>query len=219
MVNRLDDSPAPDPRGSQQPAETVAGLDEDLKRVDYLYQEHARLSGVLESLSRSTFGDIELFVATVGVIASPVLARSGLFAEDLSDTALLVALLGVLLASGAVGLRNLLKISVMRFYLRELVSVDEQIRIEIGKPEADAFGAGDRWPEWERQHFAPIALRLNIVLGVLLGLLPVMILVATSPASHVGIYTGAACFVLGAYLTAARQLPPSVVERGDRISQ
>jgi hypothetical protein len=210
MVNRIEDSHPPEPPEGQKPAEIVAELEGSPKTADYLYQEHARLGQVLESLSRSTFGDVELFVATLAVIASPAFARSGLFAEDVSDTVLLIALLGVLLASGAVALRNLLKISVMRFYLQELASVDEQIRIEIGKPEGDVFRAADRWPQWERQHFAPIALTLNILLGGVLVVMPVMILVAIGEAWHVGIYTGAVCFVLGAYLTAARRLAPSV---------
>jgi hypothetical protein len=106
-----------------------------------------------------------------------------------ADTVLLSALLGVLLASGAVALRNLLKISVTRFYLRELASVDEQIRIEIGKPEADVFRGAARWPEWERQHFAPIALSLTILLGGLLVVIPVMILIAIGQAWHVAVYT------------------------------
>jgi hypothetical protein len=210
VVNRVEDSRAPDPREGQTHAEIVAGLEGSPKPVDYLYEEHARLGQVLESLSRSTFGDVELFVATLAIIASPAFAQSGLFAEDVSDTVLLAALLGVLLASGAVALRNLLKISVTRFYLRELASVDEQIRIEIGQPEADVFRGAARWPEWERQHFAPIALSLNILLGGLLVVIPVMILIAIGQAWHVAVYTGAVCIVLGAYLTAARRLAPSV---------
>jgi hypothetical protein len=219
MENRVEDSGAPDPRKDQTPAETVGGFEGRPKPIDCLYQEHARLAQALESLSRSTFGDVELFVATLAVIASPAFARSGLFAEDLSDTVLLIALLSVLLGSGAVALRNLLKISVMRFYLWELSSIDEQIRIELGNPEADVFRGAERWAEWERQHFAPIALRVNILLGALLVVLPVVILVAIGSAWHVGVYAGAMCLVLAAYLTAARRLARSATVDEDRTTE
>jgi hypothetical protein len=51
---------------------------------------------------------------------------------------------------------------------------------------------------------------LNILLGGLLVVIPVMILIAIGQAWHVAVYTGAVCNVLGAYLTAARRLAPSV---------
>jgi hypothetical protein len=165
-------------------------------RLDYLYREYARIAGDTGDLVRGSFEDIKFFGTLVGLFAWPSIAKSDLFSDASSDSILLIGLLGILFVVGILAMRDLLKQSIIRFYIEQLSLFENGIRGELQSHNAPYFQLADSWGRWEQNRYRPLVKRFAVlVFGVLLAF-PDLVLALEAELWHVAIYSAAFCVVV-----------------------
>lgn len=178
------------------------------RRLDYLYRDYVRLGDAIDSHLRSSFDDIKLLGAIGVLLAWPPIAKSDLFSDGSAEPTLLIGFLGILLIVGILGVRDLMKQSVIRFYLRQLSFLEEELRDELGS-ELKAFRHAENWPVWEREIQVPIIKQFRQLFIVLLAIFPNVVLAWQGEAWYVAVYTLTFVFVTFVSLRAFRILRSS----------
>lgn len=201
IERKLHSAPVPKPSNADKAAVGAGDIGE-VSRFDYLYKEYVRLGDIVDSYGRSSFEDIKLLGAIGVLLAWPPLAKSDLFESGSSDTVLFIGLVAILFIVAILGVRDLLKQSVIRFYLQQLGHLEKEIRDSLGG-ETQAFRYAEAWDRWESARHRPLFLRLHVLFVVLLVPFPTLVLVVEGNPWHGGIYALVALFVLGVFLDAS----------------
>jgi hypothetical protein len=80
---------------------------------------------------------------------------------------------------GILGVRDLMKQSVIRFYLWQLSFLEKELREELHSDEA--FSYAQNWPRWEKEIQVPIIRRFWQLFIVLLAVFPNLVLAMARP--------------------------------------
>ncbi|HEX7289517.1 MAG TPA: hypothetical protein VF250_00180 [Conexibacter sp.] len=159
-------------------------------RLDYLYQQYTRLSTNTDAFIRGSFDDFRMLAAIGALLAWPPLADSKLFEGDSSDFVLFAGLLAILFVVAALLTRDLLKQSIIRFWIHELRHIEQEIRREFGDVEAHVFRHGDHWVSWEARWYRPLLAHSALVFGLILLGFPVVVLALKGQPWQVPAYVG-----------------------------
>ena len=175
-------------------------------RIDYLYRDYVRLGDAIDAHLRGSFDDIKLLGGIAVLLAWPPIAQSNLFSDESSEPVLLVGFLGILFIVGILGVRDLMKQSVIRFYLWQLGFLERELRTEL---HSMAFSHAARWPRWEKDVQVPIIKTFGLLFIVLLAVFPNLVLGWQAELWYVAVYTVAFGFVAFAFQWASRILRSS----------
>lgn len=104
-------------------------LDEDKNTLtfEYLYKEYVRLGDLCDSYSKSSFDDFKLLGAIGALLAWKPIADF----TTASSSIVLLGFTAVLFIVVIVGTRDLIKQSVISYYLTQIKLYEEEIRISL----------------------------------------------------------------------------------------
>src|SRR6266550_4214607 len=90
--------------------------------LEYLYKEYTRLSDRCDSYAQGSFADIQLYGAFAVLFAwKPIAETINLHSgSNVTSAVLLFGFIGILLFVSIIAIRDLLKQSIIKFYLQQL---------------------------------------------------------------------------------------------------
>jgi hypothetical protein len=194
--------------GGEGREEPEGPLRQSAERLDYLYREYVRLGEYSDSYIRSSFEDFKLLGAIGALLVWPPIA--GAFDEDSSGSILLVGFIAILFIVAILGVRNLLKVSVIAIYIEQLERLEAEIRAELGTPQTKAFRLAESWVGRGMRRQGRIALRFHLLFIVLLGVFPNLVLGLEAPAWEVAVYAPLALFAILVFINAARVMQQEI---------
>jgi hypothetical protein len=175
--------------------------------LDFLYQEYVRLSHRLDTIIDSSWDDFKLLGASSALIAWPPLAQSDLFSRSDSCFILFVGFIGILFIMAIIGMRDLIKQSLMQHYLFELRRHEEEIRAKLPHVNSQGFRFASHWLNHSARVWQAIVSRFYGLFYLFLFFFPVGVLVANNACWPYAIAYGIAMLInLGIYLNALKQL-------------
>ncbi len=175
------------------------------KSLDILCEEYVRLRTRYEALVDSSFGDFQYLAAIGGLIAWPPLATSDIFQAADTGLRLLVGFIGILFLIGILATRDMVKWSIIEFYLQEMLNCERAIKLLL-KPDIQVFHFAHNWPKHYREHYVPVFIRFTLLFVLLLLFFPVGVLYLRGEYSYVVVYLVGFASVIGIYLSAAKKL-------------
>lgn len=113
--------------------------------IGLLYKDYAALSKRIDVYAKSAFDDFKL-LAVVGAIVGWSLVPERSFLERFLGFTI-IGIIVVLLEY-----RNLLKISMIYFYMSQLVATEQELSRASGHADARSFHIGRDWPAWYEAH-------------------------------------------------------------------
>ena len=174
-------------------------LEKEVQLLEYLYKEYVRLSDLCDSYAKSSFDDFKLLGAIGALLAWKPIA-------DLATASPFIVLLGflaILFIVAIIGTRDLLKQSLINYYLSQIKLYEEEIRGILAHPDVPTFCFAVNWESWSQQKHLPVTSRLYLLIILTVTVLPSIILVMQKPRWYAAIYLLAALFSLIIYLNAA----------------
>ena len=177
-------------------------LHKDSQLLEYLYKEYVRLSDLCDSYAKSSFDDFKLLSA-IGVLLvwKPI--------AELTTASSFIVLLGfvaILFIVAIIGTRDLLKQSLINYYLSQIQLYEEEIRMILDRPDRPTFHFAANWEYWSKQKHSPVASRLYLLITITVTVLPSIILALQKPHWYAAIYAIVALFSLAIYLNATQVL-------------
>ena len=170
--------------------------------LEYLYKEYTRLSDRCDSYAQSSFADIQLYGAIAVLFAwKPIAEAINLRSGNVTSGILLYGFIGILLFVAIIALRDLLKQSIINFYLRQLSIYEAEIRQRLNH-EGKAFRVADNWMHYSKSTHQRVFFRFFIVFCLLVVAYPFLIL-GTQPAWYYSlIYLAVGLLIISIYISA-----------------
>ena len=172
--------------------------------LDYVYKEYVRLSERCASYVQSAFDDIKLYSACGLVLAWKPIVDTNFFDQANKSLALFLGFLALLLVVIILSIFNLLKQSLIFYYLKLLRAYESEIRAELGKSDTVAFEWTKSYPQWRKKVFLKIFLHLLLVFGLTIIVFPIIILVLQSSVWYAVLYGFISLALVGIYLSAVK---------------
>jgi hypothetical protein len=177
-------------------------LDKDRQTLEYLYKEYVRLGELCENYTKSSFEDFKLLGAISVLLAWKPIAEF----TAASTSIILFGFLAILFIVAIVGTRDLIKQSIISYYLSQIKIYEEEIRINLDRPDASTFRSAINWEYWSRQKHAPVLSRFYLLINLIVIIFPTVMLISQKPHWYAGIYAALALVVLSIYLSAVKVL-------------
>jgi hypothetical protein len=174
--------------------------------LDILYKEYVRLNARLDTIIDGSWADFKLLGAIGALIAWPPLAQSNLFSTSDLALALFVGFVGILFVIVVLGMRDLIKQSVMQHYMFELQLQEEAIRARLQHDTPQSFHLADHWLGHRVRTWRGIVSRFYLSFYLFLFAFPVGVLIAVNAWPYAVGYGVAMLISLGIYLSAAKLL-------------
>lgn len=176
------------------------------KSLDILCEEYVSLRSRYEALIDGQFADFKLLAAIGALIAWPPLATSDLFESAQTGLTLLVGFIGILFLIVIIAVRDLLKYTIIEFYLGEMRICESEIRTRLAADASDIQGLqfAHHWSKHNREHYYPVYYRFALLFVLLLFLLPTGIFFGRAEYQYMVIYLISFAVALGIYLWAAK---------------
>jgi len=175
--------------------------------LEYVYKEYVRLSERCASYVQSSFDDIKLFgVGGLAFAWKPIVDH---YQPDQTAQSLLLfyGFLTILLVVIIFGIFNLLKQSLVIYYLKHLRAYEKEIRADLGEINKVAFEWTESYSKWRKKVVIRIFVRLQIVVCLAVIGFPVFILYRVQhDIRHAVIYGIVSVVLMGIYGSAARVL-------------
>ena len=168
-------------------------------RVDYHYQEYVRLCSVCDDYTKSAFGDIKLLGSIGGFMAWEPLSKFIVGKEGISESILLAGFIAILLMIMFLLFFDLLKQSVLHFYLMQAQHHEEILGDKLDTKEFPAFQLIKKWPYWAKEVHMPLALKFFTVVYLFLLVFPTVILANQGPLWWPMVYASVAVILLAAH--------------------
>ena len=175
------------------------------RSLEILREEYKQLKTRFEMLMDSSFSDFHLLASIGALIAWPPIATSNLFQNTQEGPILLVGFIGILSLIVIIAVRDMLKWSVIEFYLGEMRLYEQEIREYINS-ETQGFQLASHWPKHFREQYIPLFSRFSLLFVLLLIFLPVGVFYFRAEYVYLTIYLIVFSVVFGIYLLAARAL-------------
>ena len=179
--------------------------------LEYVYKEYVRLSERCASYVQSSFDDIKLFgVGGLAFAWKPIVDHLALDEKDKTaaqSQLLFYGFLTILLVVIIFGIFNLLKQSLVIYYLRHLRAYETEIRADLGDINKVAFEWTESYSKWRKKVVIRIFVHLLIVVCLAVIGFPIFILALVQRACCYALIYGTVSVVLvGIYVSAARVL-------------
>ena len=181
--------------------------------LEYVYKEYVRLSERCASYVQSSFDDIKLFgVGGLAFAWKPIVDYLKPLKPEQADTTpqsllLFYGFLTILLVVIIFGIFNLLKQSLVIYYLRHLRAYETEIRADLGDINKVAFEWTESYSKWRKKVVIRIFVHLLIVVCLAVIGFPIFILALVQRACCYALIYGIVSVVLvGIYVSAARVL-------------
>lgn len=175
-------------------------------QLEYLYKEYVRLSERCASYVQSSFDDIKLYGASSLVFAWKPIAESGLISSANKSLTLLLGFLAILILVIMLAIFNLLKQSLVIYYLRHLRAYEAMLRADLGLADEMVFHWSESYSKWRKKVVEKVFVHLLVVLSLIVILFPIVFLWRQGPHRFAVIYGLASVLLVGIYLSAARIL-------------
>lgn len=184
------------------------------KTLEYLYKEYVRISDLCNSYTKSRYDDLKLLGA-IGILLawkpitdliSPPNAPSSNPDKIVDSPVLLFGFIAVLFLVSILGIRDLLKESLIQYGSYQLRFYEEEIRALLGHSDTHSFRLATDWEQWNKQKFQPIAVRFNLLFFLAVMIFPIVVLATSEQWWQTAIYATIALLILAIYLSAVRTL-------------
>jgi len=174
--------------------------------VEYLYKEYVRLSERCVSYVQSSFDDIKLFGASGLVFAWKPVVDSPLVPPANRALVLFYGFLAILLVVIILAIFNLLRQSLVIYYLRHVREYEATLKATLGFPGEAIFHWSDSYSRWRTTIVERVFVRLLMVVFGTIIVFPTIVLALQEPQLYAMIYGGLSLLLVGVYLSAARLL-------------
>ena len=173
--------------------------------LEMLIEEYKQLKYRFDELIDSSFSDFRLLASIGALIAWPPLATSDLLHTTQEGLTLLVGFIGILFLIVIIAVRDMLKWTIIEFYLKEMRLCEQEIKKHLNS-EFQGFQFAHRWPKHYREHYFPVFSRFSLLFVILLIFLPAGVFYFRTEYFYLTIYLVVFSVVFGIYLWAARAL-------------
>lgn len=178
--------------------------------VHLLHEEYVRLHQEAETYAKSSFADFK-YLGAIGTVFTwkPLLSQW----EPSADTGqiLFFGFLAILLIVAVLGIRDLMKQSVLLFYVCQMKRIEEQISLLTEKE--GLIRTADRWLEWSNTTHKGITLHFLVIFYTVLIAVPAYFL-AREEGPYVWIYCLVALLLTILHFNASRILEKRVLAGG-----
>lgn len=165
---------------------------------EHLYKEYSTLSARLDAYTASSFDDFKL-LAVIGLVFAwePVTKQ---FSKLDAPYILWLGFSAIALVVAIMECRDLLKHSLIRFYLQRLIEIEEELLELADRQSAKGFHTARSWPAWySSRHIHLISYFQKFLYGTIIGV-PFCILAASTqdPLYYIGylVFTASLAFAL-----------------------
>ena len=131
-----------------------------MEKIQLLYNEYTRLQSVMNSYANSSFSDFQLLGAIAFLLAwEPISKRfeSATHHNTKNDQLLFLGFCAIAFVFFIIATRDLMKQSIILFYLNEIQQLEIVIRSKLAAPESSIFVIGDDWEEWWKSKHLPVS--------------------------------------------------------------
>ena len=186
----------------------MPGTEINATSLEYVYKEYVRLSERCASYVQSSFDDIKLFgVGGLAFAWKPIVDYLKPDQTDKSGQSRLLfyGFLTILLVIIILAIFNLLKQSLIIYYLKHLRAYETEIRADLGGINKVAFEWTESYANWRKKIVIRIFVHLLIVVCLAVIGFPIFILAwVQNDNRHAVIYGIVSAVLVGIYLNAAR---------------
>jgi hypothetical protein len=180
--------------------------------VEYIYKEYVRLNELCTAMISGSFDDFKLIGAVSVLLAwAPIveaitrLTNTSGSTAGTSDTLLL--LLGFIIAVSIIAilmLRDLLKQSLINFYVQQIHIYEQVLRNKLGETETRLFTSAQAWEQWRESNYKRVLVRYFFLFASIVIFIPSIILVLQEPSWYALVYLGVTITALAIYMSAVR---------------
>ncbi|HEY9692825.1 MAG TPA: hypothetical protein V6D15_11500 [Oculatellaceae cyanobacterium] len=171
--------------------------------IEYLYNDYTRLSDQLDSYVKSTFDDFK-FLGAIGVLIAWKPIADAVAAK--STHILLLGFISILFIIAIINIRDLLKASIITFYLGQLTLYEAEIKTRLAQPDTKTFHFAADWEKWNDQKHKRIRWHFNLLFYLLILFFPTVVLASQEPRWYAAIYLVIALLTMIICQSAARTL-------------
>lgn len=171
--------------------------------IEYLYKDYARLGDQLDSYAKSTFDDFK-FLGAIGILIAWKPVADAVATK--SNNILLLGFILILFIIAIVGIRDLLKASIITFYIKQLKLYEGEIKTRLAQPDTKAFHFAADWEKWSEEKHKRIRLHLNLLFYLLILFFPTVMLASQDPRWYAAIYLVIALLTMIIFQSAAKAL-------------
>ena len=172
--------------------------------VELLYREYVRLNARLDGIVDGVWNDFRLLGAVGALVAWAPIAQSGLFSQSDPAPLLFIGFVGILIVVSVIGVRNLIKETVIAHYLLELRSCETDLRSQLDPAKLHSFRAAAHWLDHRAVTWRGVLSRFYLLIGVFLVLFPMGVLAAQHSGPLAALYGLLALFCTGVFINGAR---------------
>lgn len=174
--------------------------------LDLLYREYVRLSNRLDAIIEGSWNDFKLLGAIGALIAWPPIAQSDLFIKSEPGLILFVGFAGILFIISVIGVRDLIKQSIMQHYMFELQLQEEDMRTKLQNASVASLQFFGHWLNHRVRAYQGILSRFYLLFYLFLFFFPAGVLVIKGAWPYAIAYGITLLVSLAIYLDAARLL-------------
>jgi hypothetical protein len=178
---------------------------DDKTYFEHLYKDYEALNARIDAYSKSVFDDTKLFAAVGAIFLwQPITEQF----QTLKSAALLFfGFVAITFVVAVLEYRNLLKLSLIRFYMARLAEVEQELLELAERPHAQSFHVARQWPAWFMARHQPIARGYQLSLYATATFVPLLIIAATTGSiAFAGGYLFLAVCIFTSLLLAAKNL-------------
>ncbi len=179
-------------------------MNADSHDLELIYKEYQRLCDRCVEYEHSSFNDFKLLGAIIGAFLAwkPV-------AESLSASSftLLVGFIGILLAAVLIGLQDLMKQSIIMFYVNQIVLYEAELCTAFERCGSPVFHFARNWKTWFIKHHHYVALAFLSLFWLAVAFGPTAVLWFGGTTRYAMIYFSLAVLILIWPAIAMRFLP------------
>ncbi len=148
--------------------------EKDKLYIEYLYKEYSRIHELSDTYAKSSFDDFKLLIAGCGAILAWKPIAVNFLDGDLRI--LFIGFLAILFFVAIVGTRDLLKQSILIFYMRQLEYYESSIRSFFEKPDQGTFSLSLCWNIWFRKKHRFVGIWFYILFFIFVALYPTVVI-------------------------------------------
>ena len=153
-------------------------MDND-SELEFLYKEYARLGEKMDGHINASLAEFKLYWA-IGVLLvwHPAVLQISALVEGINPAGLLFAgFVAVLVIVGALSIRRLLRVSIIRYHIVQMQHYEAEIRARLTSSEEKVtFHFAGGWGAWETQAYSPVARTLIRLCMAFIALYPSILL-------------------------------------------
>lgn len=173
--------------------------------LDLIYKEYVRLSQRMDTIIDGSWNDFKLLSAIGALLAWAPISQSNLFSGQDNGIVMLVGFTGILIIISVIGMRDMIKQSIIQYYLDQLIFYEDDIRIQLNQPDTKSLRCIRNWSDQRYKQHKIIVMLFYSLICLFVLIFPFVTILMIGQFIHAFAYCLAWVISLGFFVAALRQ--------------